>query len=348
MRLIKKSTAVLVLAVVLLVMMISGCDPVVSGESVTGGVSAKTPAPAQVSAEPAPIQTAATVTPNAPARSQTPDTPDVPETQPESEDAWTLLVYLCGTDLEENYGMASGNLAEMLAVPAADNVNIVIQTGGTKEWKTDGIDATKLQRFELAGGEMRLVDEQPLTSMGSPLTLYNFLSWGVDNYPAEKTGFVFWNHGGGSIGGAEVDQYFRPDVLTLAEMREAFAAAGTEEEFEFIGFDACLMATLETALILEPYAKYLVASEETEAGAGWDYVPIVNALNDTPDITGDALGTMICDSFYAKCAQNGTENMATLSVTDLSKVEGVADAWEEVAAELAANAADIGSLGDIA
>ncbi|MCR5235609.1 MAG: hypothetical protein K6E34_00220 [Lachnospiraceae bacterium] len=36
--------------------------------------------------------------------------------------------------------------------------------------------------------------------------------------------------------------------------------------FDFIGFDACLMATVETAYMLSPYADYMIASEEFEPG----------------------------------------------------------------------------------
>lgn len=50
---------------------------------------------------------------------------------------WTVMIYLCGTDLESTPGMggmASGNLAEIAQTKPTDSVNVVIQTGGTKQW----------------------------------------------------------------------------------------------------------------------------------------------------------------------------------------------------------------------
>ena len=44
--------------------------------------------------------------------------------------------------------------------------------------------------------------------------------------------------------------------MTLAGIDEALKNAGVT--FDFIGFDACLMATLETGLMLDDYADYLV------------------------------------------------------------------------------------------
>jgi hypothetical protein len=105
-------------------------------------------------------------------------------------------------------------------------------------------------------------------------------------------------------------------------------------QFELAGFDACLMSTMETAAALTPYARYLVASQELEPGTGWDYTAWLNALAANPKSDGLAVGTTICDSFYAKCAAGGTESLATLAVTDLSKVPVLISAFDAMAEEM--------------
>jgi hypothetical protein len=63
-------------------------------------------------------------------------------------------------------------------------------------------------------------------------------------FPADKYGLILWNHGGGSIAG------YGYNSLTLLELNMALEktqAANTK--LEFIGFDACLMANVETAAI---------------------------------------------------------------------------------------------------
>lgn len=43
------------------------------------------------------------------------------------------------------------------------------------------------------------------------------------------------------------------------------------KKLDLLGFDACLMSTVEIAKAVEPYAKIMVASQDVERGAGWNY-----------------------------------------------------------------------------
>ena len=62
-------------------------------------------------------------------------------------DTVTLMVYMCGTDLESKSGMASNDLKEMANAALSDKVNIIVETGGCKEWKTSGISNTVNQIY---------------------------------------------------------------------------------------------------------------------------------------------------------------------------------------------------------
>lgn len=42
----------------------------------------------------------------------------------------TVFVYMCGSDLESENGLASGDIKEMIAGSQSENVKFVIQTGG--------------------------------------------------------------------------------------------------------------------------------------------------------------------------------------------------------------------------
>ena len=247
-------------------------------------------------------------------------------------DTWTILVYLCGTDLETNGGYASINVQEMALAAQSDKVNVVFETGGTQQWAIDGIDPTQTQRWKVVPDSIELVDSQPLSNMGDAETLGNFLKWGVKTYPADKYMCLMWDHGGGSVAGIAVDELHGGDMLNLKELSLGLSMAGVQ--FELVGFDACLMSTMETAAALTPYARYMVASQELEPGTGWDYTAWLNALVADPTADGLAVGTTICDSFYAKCATGGTEGLATLAVTDLSKIPALTSAFNAMAAEM--------------
>ncbi|MCL1855271.1 MAG: clostripain-related cysteine peptidase, partial [Clostridia bacterium] len=238
-------------------------------------------------------------------------------------DSWAVYIYLCGTDLETEAGMATDNMVELLSVGAYNpEVNVYFQTGGTRQWQNDNIDASVMQRYHVDSrqGDIVLLEEGELTSMGDEATLLDFLQWAVRHNTAEKMGIIFWNHGGGAMDGVEFDELYDSDSLSLAELKNAFCAINPASEpfLEFVGFDCCLMANIEIATILGDHARYLIASEEVEPGGGWDYYSWYTYLCENPGATGAELGVTVCDTYYRKCEQSGDADMATLSVIDLS------------------------------
>ncbi len=251
-------------------------------------------------------------------------------------DTWTVFVYMCGSDLESENGLAVDDIEEMANAYTGDNVRFVVQTGGSTRWNGYDISADSLQRFEVTGGGVYLVDEVSDADMGQEQTLEDFLRWGVQNYPADKMGVVFWNHGGGSITGVCFDEKNEYDSLSLTDLDKAFTSVFDEmtDKFEFVGFDACLMATVETANVLVPHARYMIASEETEPGRGWDYTEIGRYLDENLGCTGAQVGKVAADSFYDSCAASDEEAGATLSVTDLSKIDKLIVAINNAAASM--------------
>ncbi len=242
-----------------------------------------------------------------------------------ADGTWTIFVYLCGADLESENGMATGDLQEMLDANASDQVHFVVQTGGANSWDNSVVDAGKIQRFVVEGNDLKEVYSESRRSMADVSTLTDFLRWGISEYPAEHMGVVFWDHGSGSINGVCFDETDHDNSLALRDLDNAFLSITDTmtDRFEFIGFDACLMGTIESANILAPYARYMIGSEEIEPGYGWDYEEIGNYLAENPGADGTEIGKVVCDSFYAMCEEIGSEDMATLSVIDLDKVDDI-------------------------
>ncbi|MDD3212218.1 MAG: clostripain-related cysteine peptidase [Eubacteriales bacterium] len=265
--------------------------------------------------------------------------PALADTASDAGNTWTVLLYLCGTDLESEDGAASSNLGELMAVNVPENIHFIIETGGTSQWQTGGIDPEALQRWEMTADGISLADEQPLASMGDAQTLGDFLSWGVQSYPADHYMVVFWDHGGGAASGLVFDELFDDDSLSISELSSGLTAAGVR--FEVIGFDTCLMATLENAAAISAYGNYMVASEETEPGGGWNYTDWLQYLCDHPETDGLGLGTEICDSYMEKCESEGEAEMATLSVTDLTAMDDLLTKFDTMAAEMTGVTSDI-------
>ncbi len=258
--------------------------------------------------------------------------PAAPASQVQYESAqYTVLVYMNGSNLESQGGMATKDLQEMLSSNYPRGaINVVVQTGGTRRWQNNIVQAGELGRYRISENGLEEVDRQPSASMGDPSTLAAFINYGVQTFPAEKYGLVLWNHGGGSVGGYGMDELYNSDGLTLDELDTAFQNSRmASTRFEFLGFDACLMANLETASIAKSYANYLIASEEVEPGYGWDYTAWLNAFGADAGVSGDKVGTYAVQSFVDFYEDNNMNDQpTTLSVTDLSKVDAVVTALE--------------------
>ena len=269
----------------------------------------------------------------------------VEQSQAQTEDgSWAVYWYLCGSDLETNGGFATTDLEEMLQVDLPKNVNVVIQTGGAAEWQNEYMDAAKIQRWLYNSEGLQLLEEQDTADMGEAQTLYEFLAFANENYPADKVAVTFWNHGGGSVNGAAFDEIYGYDSLDLLEMYQAFDAVWPAYKenpaLELVGFDTCLMATIDVAAVFQNFAKYLVGSEEVEPGNGWYYTGWLGALAENPGMDGDDLGIAICNSYYEGCEAVGTEEQTTLSVTDLTKLTPLLDAYEAFGQEAFVAAAE--------
>ncbi len=255
-----------------------------------------------------------------------------------NDGTWTIFVYLCGTDLEseDGYGAATDDLDQMLQAKGSDNVRFIVQTGGTSEWQNNVFSNKACERYLVQNQDLELVDSVPLSNMGKSSTLSDFLTWGVQNYPADKMGVVFWNHGGGSITGACFDELNEDDSLSLLEINDALSKTYEKmsDRFEFIGFDCCLMGSVESANVLATYARYFFGSEEVEPGSGWNYTAIGDYLAQNSNADGASLGKVVTDSFYSECEAIDQESECTFTIVDLDKFDEFSVAFNDYAKAL--------------
>ncbi len=236
-------------------------------------------------------------------------------------DQVTVLIYMCGTDLETNYGMATSDLNEMLYAAHSDKVNIVVQTGGTRRWQNSVMSNTTNQRWLVADRSVVALDKNVgKKAMTDPDTLADFIQWGAEAYPANRYFLILWDHGGGSLSGYAYDELFPNGTMTVDEISGALKKGGIK--FDAVGFDACLMANMETAVAVEPYADYLIASEETEPGTGWYYTNWVTALSKNSSLPTTSIGKAIIDDFIAKSYESSSRDKTSLSLIDLAEFSG--------------------------
>lgn len=234
----------------------------------------------------------------------------------------TVMIYMCGSNLESGYGAASADLEEIRSAGFSRDLSVLIMIGGSGSWAS-GYDPSECAILEASARGIRKVWSADKMNMGDPETLTAFLRFGAERYPAEHTGLILWNHGGGPVEGACWDELFSMDNLSLTEITQGISAAGMEKKIHWIGFDACLMGSLEVASMLSPYADCMIASQEKEPSFGWNYAFLRNL---TGEETGEETGRRVIDSFFEGRADS--KEIMTLSCLDLSKTEAARTALD--------------------
>ncbi len=236
------------------------------------------------------------------------------------KDQVTLLIYMCGSDLETRNGMATRDIQEMLSASFGSRVNLLLYTGGSSRWRNSSVSSRSQQIWQIKNKKLVCLEEDMgSTAMTNPNTLLRFVQYGAKNYPADRYQLILWDHGSGSVGGYGYDEQNKSaGSMSLAGIDTALKGSGLR--FDFIGFDTCLLGTVENALMLSDYADYMIASEESEPGIGWYYTNWLTQLGKNTSISTLALGKIICDDFTSACQKSCPGQTTTLSVVDLAEL----------------------------
>ena len=244
-----------------------------------------------------------------------------------------IMVYLIGSDLESQGGAATKDIKEMIDSNFnQEDIELLVYAGGTKEWQNTAFEEKENAIYEITNADVvkRKIYEQK--SMTDPNTLTEYLNYVYANYDSQKYSLIFWDHGGGPVfgyGSDENDEHGK--AMNIIDLDKAInnSAILKNGKLEFIGFDACLMSSVEVANMLKEEANYFIASSETEPGDGWDYDFLKEITKDTSSVQ---LGQHIVDYYYnyfenksaiAAMYGYGYSPSFTLSLIDLTKIDNL-------------------------
>lgn len=195
------------------------------------------------------------------------DGPAQPLPAPLPQKKWTVMLWSASDN--NLYRFMQDDIDEAERVGTTPNMNVIVQTdhakigGGAKRYELQADDKPMIHSPVRA-------DLGP-TNMADPKQLSDFIQWTAKNYPAENYMLIMSDHGGGPDGACEDDSangWMTPGMIKDG-LKDAQDKTGVK--LAVLGFDACLMANAEVAHELKDVATYLVGSEETEGGAGWQY-----------------------------------------------------------------------------
>lgn len=253
-----------------------------------------------------------TQAPTQPQATPTP-VPAPPEAATGEGDTWLVMLYQDADDkiLEKDIVI---DLNEAERAGSSPRVQVVAQVdryrGG---FRGDGNWTTAKRFYVTYDPDLDRLASQELMDLGEVNmadgeTLVDFVRWAAATYPADHYVLILSDHGMGWPGGWS-DPTARGrgadalplasamgDHLFLTELDRALAEIQRTtdiQRFDLIGLDACLMAHAEVFDALRPYARYAVASQETEPAVGWAYASFLRDLLKQPDMPASTLGQRI-------------------------------------------------------
>ena len=241
----------------------------------------------------------------------------------------TIMIYMIGSDLETESRAGTNDIKEIIdAEYNTEDVNIVLYIGGAKKWHMSEIDENENAIFEIEDDKLKKVKSYKLKPMNNKNTLTEFIDYTYENYDSKKYSLILWDHGGGPIWGYGKDENDKSgSLMSIKDIDEALNNSELikNEKLEFLGFDACLMSSIEIANAYKEEAEYLIAAAEIEPGDGWDY-HFLNEIN--KETTSAEMGIHIIDYYHNFYVENPSgiygyyyTPSVTLSLIDLSKIE---------------------------
>ena len=243
----------------------------------------------------------------------------------------TVMIYMVGSDLESKYLAGTKDIDEIINSSIDyDDINILLYTGGSKKWHKDDIPNDGYGLFEINNKGLVKIEENDNTkTMLEPDSLLYFLDYVYKNYKTEYYDLIFWDHGAGPVYGYGYDEYNKLESMTINEIKSALDKSPFigDNKLELIGFDACLMSSIEVASSLSSYADYMVASEEFEPGPGWDYRFLSKVDS---NLASQDFGKLIVDYFENYYNSKKYVKEFSLSLLKLNKIDNVIKYTDEL------------------
>jgi hypothetical protein len=218
---------------------------------------------------------------------------------------WTVMVYLAGDNSLTDE--CTYSLTEMKKAGSGDRINIVAQFDPkdallpTQRYRiTRDDDSGALAKdiidsspFQKESSQAKLPDKgQSETDTGDPKTLFNFISFCVENYPADHYMVILSGHGSGIERDFLLKDESSARTLTIPELKGVFEEVhklhkgkdGKGLVIDIVGMDVCLMSMAEISYELRNFVQILVGCESYSPAAGWPYRQVLNRLGELSNL----------------------------------------------------------------
>ena len=257
-----------------------------------------------------------------------------------------MLVYSVSDNNLYEYMQADLDEAERIGSTA--EMNVVVET--SHQPKGGNVVRMQLNSDQTEGLTSPVVqDLGPSYDMGKADSLAESIAWAQKNYPAKHFMVIMSDHGGGWQGANQSES--QNSWMNIADIEAGLkkAVEKSGQKIDVVGFDECLMASAEVAHQLSGTADYMVASEEVEGGAGWQYDEALpggkkESNGNSRVFTGEVLNYAAAAlrardpltpadmaKGIVKMAEGHQRDLGTMSAIDLNKMPAVSSAMDKFA-----------------
>ena len=241
---------------------------------------------------------------------------------------WTILNYIQSDN--NLYSYVLQDLAEMSTVGSGPRLNILAQIDipndkGTWRYKVDKGGLT-LDTFLQAEMGQHVVDE-----------MVGAMQWAASKYPAKHYMLVLSSHGYGVIDPHwgkhrgilfdDSDQSYMDNQELASALSQIKSNVLQNKKLDVLGMDACLMGMVEIAYQVKDYANLFVASQASEAAAGWYYSNFLSPVA-ASYCTPSQLAQNIVSAFQTYYQSRASDY--TQSAVDLNNISLVKQNVDEV------------------
>lgn len=246
---------------------------------------------------------------------------------------WTILVYMAADN--NLAGAALADLAEVKKATGSPSVTVLVQLD---------LKGDQARRYRISNGRSIEVAALGQINSASPAAMTDFLTWAKQTSTADRTVLVLWDHGSGwslqdglakttskQVYAMLSDDGSSAPLLANVRIRSAIEQSGIS--LDVLGFDGCNMGTIEAMYEFRNLAPILIASQELEPVAGWDYTAVLSALSVQPGQSAESFAAAIVDSYRASAEfiPSTYEHAATLAAIRSARLEAISVEVDRVA-----------------
>ncbi|OGS55345.1 MAG: hypothetical protein A3K60_07160 [Euryarchaeota archaeon RBG_19FT_COMBO_56_21] len=221
------------------------------------------------------------------------------------------------------------------SLPSNSDVNVVALVDILSE---DGIWI-----WDFVDGQRHMVDEWDELNTSDPAVLEMFVEYAMAKFPADKTMLVLQDHGYGWRGICQ-DETNGDVLMPIDGIATALKSvkADTKKGVDLLAFDACNMMLLEVIYELKDAVPYIVGSQTMVPFDGLPYRMFISDLVKDPGLSPAELATNIVNEYVLYYSSKWdyehimtySQDFATASAVDTSKLDALGDAFGQLAAVL--------------